>query len=321
MPWYRMEADATQNPKLARLSDADRWFWLELLGLAAKNNGLISCPEGVSYSLSRRLDHVLKSLSRLLEAGLISSFGDGYVHHDWEKYAPKSMISTPRVQKFRDKGNVSETFNDTIRYDTIRDKEISSLRSDKEKGLPKRATKRTEIEANADAFDRFWEVYPRRQNKKPAFARWQTALKKGVDPEEIIEGAERYAEMVRTKGTEPQFIKNPDAWLNAGKWEDELPGMGEKNGRSMADVDRDLELAIAERHRRIAEEQNREQQNRDVEGEEGVSGADDQGQVRAAGGGRSPFGGRIAGMRREGIEERGVFHHSNPERYDLADLG
>jgi hypothetical protein len=254
MPWYRMEADATQNPKLANLSDADRWFWLELLGLAAKNNGLISCPKGVSYSLSRRLDHVLKSLSRLLKAGLISPLGDGYVHHDWEKYAPKSMISTPRVQKFRDKGNVSETFNDTKRYETIRDKEISSLRSDKEKGPPKRATRRTEIEANAEAFDQFWDVYPRRQNKKPAFTRWQTAVKRGVNPKEIIEGAERYAEMVRAKGTEPQFIKNPDAWLNAGKWEDELPEVGENGSK----YDWSKELAEL---RRMDQERTRDEEN------------------------------------------------------------
>jgi hypothetical protein len=105
-----------------------------------------------------------------------------------------------------------------------------------------------------EAFDRFWSIYPRRQNKKPAFTRWQTAVKKGINPEEIIEGAERYAEMVRAKGTEPQFIKNPDAWLNAGKWEDELPGVGENGSK----YDWSKELAEL---RRMDQERTRDEEN------------------------------------------------------------
>lgn len=72
-----------------------------------------------------------------------------------------------------------------------------------------------------EVFEKFWAIYPKRINRKAALAKLETALKAGIDPEKILAGAARYAEHVRF--TEPQFIKAPDAWLNAGKWDDELP--------------------------------------------------------------------------------------------------
>jgi hypothetical protein len=77
-----------------------------------------------------------------------------------------------------------------------------------------------------EVFDRFWAIYPKRTNRKAALAKLETALKAGVDPEKILAGAARYAEHMRF--TEPQFVKAPDAWLNAGKWDDELPAEPQK---------------------------------------------------------------------------------------------
>jgi uncharacterized protein YdaU (DUF1376 family) len=77
-----------------------------------------------------------------------------------------------------------------------------------------------------EVFEKFWAIYPKRINRKAALAKLETAVKAGVDPEKILAGAARYAEHVRF--TEPQFIKAPDAWLNAGKWDDELPAEPQK---------------------------------------------------------------------------------------------
>lgn len=85
--------------------------------------------------------------------------------------------------------------------------------------------KNTHIRAR-EVFDRFWAVYPKRTNRKAALAKLETALKAGVDPEKIVAGAARYAEHV--KFTDRQFVKAPDAWLNAGKWDDELPAEPQK---------------------------------------------------------------------------------------------
>lgn len=86
--------------------------------------------------------------------------------------------------------------------------------------LPQSSLRSVSVQAR-EVFASFWTVYPKRTNRKAAFAKLETALKAGVDPEKIIGAAQRYSDYVRF--TEPQFIKAPDAWLNAGKYDDELP--------------------------------------------------------------------------------------------------
>lgn len=79
---------------------------------------------------------------------------------------------------------------------------------------PRRA--REEVDAK---FNEFWEAYPKHVAKAAARRRWDTLIQNGADPDEIIAGARAYAEQVR--GTDPQFVKQPDGWLLAGRWEDE----------------------------------------------------------------------------------------------------
>lgn len=69
-------------------------------------------------------------------------------------------------------------------------------------------------------FETFWGIYPKKVSKQAALKAWNKAVKL-TDADSIIEGARQYAELV--KGSEKQFIKGPDGWLNAGRWEDEAP--------------------------------------------------------------------------------------------------
>ena len=73
-----------------------------------------------------------------------------------------------------------------------------------------------------EEFTIFWENYPKKIAKKSALKAWVKASQT-ADPQDIINGAKRYAELVTQEKTEKQFIKSPDGWLNAGRWDDELP--------------------------------------------------------------------------------------------------
>lgn len=68
-------------------------------------------------------------------------------------------------------------------------------------------------------FEDFWKRYPKKTGKQAAFRRWKEAVKR-ADPTLIIEKAGEYARSVQ--GTEKRFIKNPEGWLNAGRYEDEF---------------------------------------------------------------------------------------------------
>lgn len=69
----------------------------------------------------------------------------------------------------------------------------------------------------AREFDKFWQVYPRREARKAAEAAWARA-RRTVDAETIIAGARRYAD---DPNRDPAFTAHASTWLNQGRWDDE----------------------------------------------------------------------------------------------------
>jgi hypothetical protein len=111
--WFRFYAEAMRNPKVAKLSDFEFRLWVELLCLAAENDGKIPCANDLKGMLKRRLDHLLRGLNGLIRHGLIDALGDHYEPHNWGKFQYKSDTSTERVTLHRKKRNVSVTAPDT----------------------------------------------------------------------------------------------------------------------------------------------------------------------------------------------------------------
>jgi hypothetical protein len=72
----------------------------------------------------------------------------------------------------------------------------------------------------SDRFEEFWRTYPRRRDKRAAERAWRAALKRKVDPDSIIRSARKFAQA--NIGQDPQFIKYPATWLNAGAYENDL---------------------------------------------------------------------------------------------------
>lgn len=70
-------------------------------------------------------------------------------------------------------------------------------------------------------FDSFWAVYPKKVAKQAAIRAWTKAIKI-ADPASITAGAKRYADFTATERTEKKFIKSPDGWLSAGRWDDDI---------------------------------------------------------------------------------------------------
>jgi len=97
--------------------------------------------------------------------------------------------------------------------------------------------KRDIYSASEDAWNKFWAVYPRKKDKQAALKAWKKALKTGCDPQQIIDGAIRYAEERSTE--DPQYTKYPASWLNAGSWENQAdqPSAPKATART-AQVDR-----------------------------------------------------------------------------------
>lgn len=85
--------------------------------------------------------------------------------------------------------------------------------------------KHTDADAPDDAvsFDKFWDEYPPRRThsnpKKPARAKFDAAVRNGVDPAAIIRGAKNYARYVQREGTDARYTAQAMTWLNQDRWE------------------------------------------------------------------------------------------------------
>lgn len=70
------------------------------------------------------------------------------------------------------------------------------------------------LRTSENAFNEFWDVYPRKDDRARARTAWAKATKT-ANPGVILAGALRYAE---DPNRDPAFTKQPATWLNAGSW-------------------------------------------------------------------------------------------------------
>lgn len=93
---------------------------------------------------------------------------------------------------------------------------------DKGKDKDKNIEKEKEKEKNNELFDRFWQTYPRHENKQAAIKAFN---KLGITEEMLmmlLSSIERQKESAQWKENGGQFIPHPATWLNGHRWEDEL---------------------------------------------------------------------------------------------------
>lgn len=86
---------------------------------------------------------------------------------------------------------------------------------------PIKTKKGSTARVESDFLD-FYATYPRHVGKEAARRAFEKAVKNGVDPREIIEGARSFAAATAAAGTETRYVAHPATWLNAGRWSDDM---------------------------------------------------------------------------------------------------
>jgi len=77
-----------------------------------------------------------------------------------------------------------------------------------------------------DRFSDFWRVYPKKAGKPAAQRAFDKAVKAGIDPQAIIDGAKRYARWLNEAGPGEfrPHAKHPQGWITDERWTDsDLP--------------------------------------------------------------------------------------------------
>jgi hypothetical protein len=93
----------------------------------------------------------------------------------------------------------------------------------------------TESYPQATTFERFWEVWPRKDGRKAALTAWGAAIKR-ASPELIVERASAYAE--HPHRPPKQFVPYGATWLRGDRWNDPLPEAPEAERRRPSPTER-----------------------------------------------------------------------------------
>lgn len=89
----------------------------------------------------------------------------------------------------------------------------------KDSSSPAAQTEEPTEDLHLEAFGAFWSNYPKKRDREAAKKAWIAAIKRGADPQHMIDRAQGYAR--ERFGQDPKYTKYPATWLNKGCYDDE----------------------------------------------------------------------------------------------------
>lgn len=166
-----------------------------------------------------------KIVEGLIESGWIDETDEGLFLHDWDtwqepfyKAKARRENDNKRKQEYR-RRKASNTDEDTESRNSADDSEDSpadipqTVPTGAETPEAPPAEKKKESKYTTD-FDEFWAAYPRNVDKGNAFKKYQTRVKEGFSPEELLTAAKNYALQCKREGTEQRYIKHAATFLS-----------------------------------------------------------------------------------------------------------
>lgn len=137
--WFRFHTEALNDPKVQKLDGDTFKGWVNLLCLAAQNEGKLPPLEDVAFALRETENATRTLIERLSNGGLIDKLNGGrdgvtYAPHGWKERQYKSDTSTDRVKRFRERSRaVTETAPDTETETEVSVTKVTGASADSDK--------------------------------------------------------------------------------------------------------------------------------------------------------------------------------------------
>jgi hypothetical protein len=229
LAWVRLDDHFSEHPKIASLSDPALALWVT--GLAYCNRNLTDgfIPKAVGIGQLRWCEgNTAPAIAELETAGLWDAVEGGWQVHDFDEFQPsREQVEAERENKQR-AGRAGGLAAARARAQARSQAPATAPAKAESKPVPvpvpvPETRTQEQLLARSIAFERFWKAYPTegRRDKPKVLRLFDRACSDGVDPEEIIAGAERYAADPNRGTAEWQTpTKYAQGWLSGERWND-----------------------------------------------------------------------------------------------------
>jgi len=160
----------------------------------------------------------------LFETGWIDQTPSGLYLHDWEMWQDQWYKAKERRESdARRKRESRKNKPPEPKPEEVEEKKADAPAASHEDNPQDKAEGKTEEPAPEaqpaeskyiPAFEQFWSVYPRKEEKGAAYKKYNARLKDGYSEEELLKAAEGYAIQCKRLRTEKRYIKHPKTFLS-----------------------------------------------------------------------------------------------------------
>ncbi len=226
--WLKLKKDFFKRHDIQIIESMDNGkeyvlFYLKLLAESVSHNGELRFSETIPYNdkmlatiTNTNIDIVRMAVKVLQELGLLNLLDDDTIY--MEEVNKMLGAETEWAEKKRAYRLGKELKSGQCPQNVLPMSDKSKI-LDTEKDIDKDIDKESK---NLSLFAEFWELYPRKVNKKKAQDKYYKLMKDKVEHSAIMDGLKTYLKYIRQNDVKAEYIKHPTTWLNGECWNDEL---------------------------------------------------------------------------------------------------
>lgn len=213
--------DFADSPKIAPLTDQAFRTLVEMTLWSARmmTDGVI--PEGVANRFWQPVALASLCQNDATNPSLIALPDGGYQIHDFTEH----QTSKAEIEAKRDAGRLGglAKANKPVAHATkMLEQKASNVLANTEDRSKKERTSAPTVQVSESDFDSAYSHWPKKINRKQAFERFKTAVKKR-DKDLLLADITRFGDAY-ARTSETKYVPALGVWLGAERWTDELPG-------------------------------------------------------------------------------------------------
>lgn len=238
--WFRFYTGVVDDPKAQMLAPDLFKHWVNVLCIAAENDGELPALSAVAFKLRLAEPKAAAVLAKLCGFGLLDKTEKGFKPHNWDSRQYKSdrdETAAERSKRYRD---AKRDRNGSVTRDATQSSHPPDNREQNTETESKKETRAGALAAGwpSDFREQFWNRYPHKVGKPKAIAKLELAMKRGVAWQSILDGLDRY---IRAKPADRPWL-NPETFINQERWTDQPAGSTpDQAGEVVMDWDREME--------------------------------------------------------------------------------